>query len=157
MTRIGRVPLWVWWIPLVWIISFPWTGFTARPQWARVHAIPFTDPADRPRDFIANVALFVPFGYSFARKRRWPLALAAAALLSLSAEATQLFCTVRFPSATDVTAAIVGAVVGAACLALARGRMEPGLDPMEVSPEDVEGVATTRRGPGGPRRPDRGA
>ena len=131
MTRIGRVPLWVWWIPLVWIISFPWTGFTARPQWSRVHAIPFSDPADRPRDFIANVALFVPFGFSFARKRRWPLAMPAAALLSLSAEATQLFCTVRFPSATDVTAAIAGAAVGAACLALARRRRSPGLDPME--------------------------
>ena len=107
-----RLPLWVWWIALTWVISLPWAGFTIQPQWARVHWVPFTDPADRLRDFVLNVLFFVPFGYSFARTRRWVLAPLAAAVVSLSAEATQLFGTVRFPSATDVTAAIVGAAVG---------------------------------------------
>ena len=108
MTR--RIPLWVWWIALTWL---PWAGFTLVPQWSRVHWIPFTDPADRPRDFVLNVLFFVPFGYSFARRRRWPLALLAAAVVSLSAEATQLFGTVRYPSATDVAAAVAGAAIGA--------------------------------------------
>jgi len=108
-----RIPLWVWWIVLTWLISLPWTGFTLDPQWSRVHWVPFTDPADRPRDFILNVLFFVPFGYSFARTRRWPLAPFAAGIVSLSAEATQLFGTVRYPSATDVMAAIVGAAIGA--------------------------------------------
>jgi glycopeptide antibiotics resistance protein len=90
---------------------------TARPQWSRVHWVPFGDPADKPRDVIANVALFVPFGYSFAggRSGRYRIAgaLLAATAVSLSAEATQLFSTSRFPSATDVSAAIAGAVAGA--------------------------------------------
>ena len=33
--------------PLVWLLSLPWVGFAAMPQWSRVHWIPFTDPADR--------------------------------------------------------------------------------------------------------------
>ena len=107
------MPLWVWWIALTWLISLPWRGFTAEPQWWRVHWIPFTDPADRPRDFVLNVLFFVPFGYSFARRQIWLLAPCVAALVSVSAEATQLFGTVRYPSATDVTAAIIGAAVGA--------------------------------------------
>ena len=108
-----RIPLWVWWIALTWLISVPWAGFTVHPQWSRVHWVPFTDPADRVRDFVLNVLFFVPFGYSFARTHRWPLTLLAAASVSLSAETTQLFGTVRFPSATDVTAASVGAAMGA--------------------------------------------
>lgn len=75
--------------------------------------IPFGDPADRPRDIIANVALFVPFGYSYARRGQWWKAIAAAALVSVTAEATQLFSTDRFPSATDVTAGAIGAALGA--------------------------------------------
>jgi glycopeptide antibiotics resistance protein len=108
-----RLPLWIWWIPLTWAISLPWSGFTVQPQWSRVHWIPFTDPADAPRDFLLNVLLFVPFGFSFARTRRAALAPIAAALVSVTAEATQLFGTVRYPSATDVTAAVIGAAMGA--------------------------------------------
>jgi glycopeptide antibiotics resistance protein len=113
MIRARGVPLWVWWIPLVWVISFPWGGSSSRPQWSRVHPIPFTDPADRPRDVLANVALFVPFGYSYGRRGPWWKAVAIAAAVSVTAEATQLFSTDRFPSATDVTAALIGAAVGA--------------------------------------------
>lgn len=109
-----RVPLWVWWIPLAWLISLPWRGFTIVPQWSRVHWIPFTDPADRPRDFVLNILFFVPFGASLGRTRAWYVVAAGAALVSLSAEATQLFGSVRYPSATDVSAAVVGATLGAA-------------------------------------------
>jgi glycopeptide antibiotics resistance protein len=108
-----HAPLWIWWIPLVWVISFPWVGCTPRPQWSRVHLVPFADPADRPRDIIANVALFVPFGYSYARRGPWWKAIVIAALVSTTAEATQLFSTDRFPSATDVTAGLVGVALGA--------------------------------------------
>lgn len=108
-----KAPVWVWWIPLTWLISLPWRGFTLEPQWTRVHWIPFTDPADRPRDFALNVLFFMPFGYSFARRRSWLLAPAVAAAVSLTAEATQLFGSVRYPSATDVTAAVIGAALGA--------------------------------------------
>lgn len=117
-----RAPLWVWWIALAWLISLPWRGFTLEPQWSRVHPIPFTDPADRPRDFVLNVLFFVPFGYSFGRTRRGSVVVLVAALVSLSAEATQLFGTVRYPSATDVTAAILGALLGAGFVRVAQRR-----------------------------------
>lgn len=109
--------LWLLWIPFVWFISFPWIGFTLDPQWDRVHLIPFTDEGDKPRDIIANFLLFVPFGYSVARRRTPARALARAAglaaVVSISAEAMQLFSTERYPSATDVSVALLGSVVGA--------------------------------------------
>jgi glycopeptide antibiotics resistance protein len=109
------VPFWCWWIPIVWIISFPWP-LTSVPQWHRVHWVPFADPADKPTDLLANVLLFVPFGYSLAGRRRGRArilqALLAAGVVSISAEALQLFSTARYPSATDVSAAMAGAAAG---------------------------------------------
>lgn len=109
--------LWLLWIPLVWLVSFPWIGFTLQPQWDRVHLIPFADPGDKPQDIIANFLMFVPFGYSVARRRTPGRGLARAAglaaIVSITAEAMQLFSTERFPSATDVSVAIVGALAGA--------------------------------------------
>ena len=110
--------MWVWWIAVVWLISSPWVGFTGHPQWHRVHPVPFSDPADKVRDIAANMLLFVPFGYSAAGRRGsasgFLFAIGAAAAVSLSAEASQLFSTARYPSATDVCAALVGAAIGAA-------------------------------------------
>jgi glycopeptide antibiotics resistance protein len=102
----------VWWILVVWAASFP-VGLTTTPQWQRVHLVPFTDPADKLRDLAINLLLFAPFGYSFVDRPgrlRW-LPLAAAAV-SASAELSQLFSTVRYPSGTDVVYAIVGALAG---------------------------------------------
>src|SRR3954470_5650166 len=96
MTRRRGVHLWVWWVLVVWAISFPWSGRTSRPQWNRVHSVPFTDPADRPRDVIANIMLFVPFGFSYGRRGAWWKAVGIAAIVSVIAEATQLFSTSRF-------------------------------------------------------------
>ncbi len=116
----ARIPLWVWWIPVVWAASFP-LGLTPTPQWHRVHLVPFTDPADKLTDLAVNLVLFVPFGWSFARRPgrlRWlPL---AAGLVSTSAECSQLFSTVRYPSGTDVVYAIVGAMAGGAAAARLR-------------------------------------
>ena len=62
MRLLGRnAPLWVWWIPVVWIVSFPFKP-TATPQWARVHAVPFSDPADKVENAAINLLMFVPFG-----------------------------------------------------------------------------------------------
>jgi glycopeptide antibiotics resistance protein len=117
MPRRWRLPpSWVLWIPVVWLVSFPWSAMPADPAASGgAHWIPFTDPADKPRDFILNTLLFVPFGYSFARWRRaWPLlaTVAAAAAVSLSAEALQILGTNRYPSGTDVVAAMTGALAG---------------------------------------------
>ena len=109
--------LWLLWIPFVWLVSFPWIGFTTEPQWDRIYLVPLTDPGDKPRDMIANFMLFVPFGYSVARRRppAWAPARSAwlAAIVSFSAEAMQVFSTARYPSATDVAVAILGSLAGA--------------------------------------------
>lgn len=109
--------LWLLWVPLVWLVSFPWIGFTLDPQWDRAHPIPLTDPGDKPQDIIANFLLFLPFGYSVARRRTPGVGLARAAglaaVVSIIAESMQLFSTERYPSGTDVAVAIVGALVGA--------------------------------------------
>ena len=108
-----RTPLWVWWIPVVWLVSLPF-GFTTEPQWDRLHLLPFRDPANKLFDLVINLLLFVPFGYSFARRGGSMLVLVvAAAAVSVSAEILQLFSTVRYPSGTDVFYAVVGAMVGA--------------------------------------------
>ena len=105
----------------MWLVSFP-LGFTGEPRWDRVSLVPFTDPADKVEDLAVNVLLFVPFGFSFARRGGGLLLLAAAAaLVSISAELLQLFSTVRYPSGTDVTYAVAGAV-GGGVLARLRGR-----------------------------------
>jgi len=107
----ARIPLWVWWIPVVLIASFP-LGLTATPQWDRVHLVPLTDPADKVEDLAANILLFVPFGYSFARDRGLAWLPLAAGLVSAVAELSQLYSTVRYPSGTDVFYAVVGALAG---------------------------------------------
>lgn len=111
-----RVPSWAWWIPVVVGVSLPVLGFTPHPQWGRVHLMPFSDPEDKPRDQLVNIAMFVPFGYLVARGRRMPRALlramVAAAIVSAAAEATQLFSMDRNPSGTDVTMAMAGAALG---------------------------------------------
>jgi glycopeptide antibiotics resistance protein len=106
-----RIPLWVWWILVVLIASFP-LGLTATPQWDRVHLVPFTDPGDKLEDLAANILLFVPFGYSFARDRGLAWLPLAAAVVSAFAELSQLFSTVRNPSGTDVLYAVLGALAG---------------------------------------------
>jgi glycopeptide antibiotics resistance protein len=111
-----RLPAWAWWIAIVVGLSLPSFGFTPHPQWHRVHIIPFTDPEDKPRDELVNIAMFIPLGYLFARRRKMPRALlgamAAAAIVSAAAESTQLFSMRRNPSGTDFTMAVVGAALG---------------------------------------------
>ena len=115
MPRVVRI--WLLWFCLVLFVSLPWLGFTPVPQWDRVHWIPFADPADKLRDVALNGLLFMPLGFAVSRRRRLVpgIVLSAAMALSISvpAEATQLFSTRRFPSATDVAAAALGAMAGA--------------------------------------------
>lgn len=115
MRRLIR--LWLTWFAIVCFVSLPWIGFSTRPQWHRVQWIPFLDPADKVSDFLLNALLFVPFGFLLGWRARSGSALLLSALMaasiSISAEATQLFSTRRFPSATDVAAAVLGALLGA--------------------------------------------
>ena len=121
--------LWKWWVLVVLLISGPWFGFVPRPQWWTVNWVPFADPADKPRDLLQNVLLFVPFGWSFECDRRRRRALAGghavAAVISVAAEATQLFSVARFPSATDVLMALLGTALGFAASFAWRHRSAP--------------------------------
>lgn len=122
-------PKWGWWVPVVIALSLPIIGFTRHPQWQRVHLVPFSDPEDKVRDQLVNIGMLLPLGYLYARRRPVPEALIGAigwaAVVSIAAEATQLFSTQRNPSATDVVMAIGGGAIGAI---VARLRAGAGLD-----------------------------
>ena len=117
MSSCRRVRLWVLWIPLVWLLSFPWPGWPAEPRDRSVQLVPFSSAVDSPLDVARNVLLFVPFGYSFARSAGasapWLLTALSAAAVSIAAEALQVFSTTRYASATDVVSGIAGALTGA--------------------------------------------
>ena len=108
--------LWQWWIVVVAALSGPWFGIVGHPQWERATWVPFHGAEDKPRDIVANLLMYVPFGWSFAATRRGPrgvlLALGASLAVSVAVEAPQLFYRFRDPSATDVFMAICGGGVG---------------------------------------------
>ena len=121
--------IWLLWFGVVLFLSLPWMGFTPFPQWQRVHWVPFEDPANKLRDVILNGLLFVPLGFAVSRRRSFAnavmLSAAMALSMSLLAEATQLFSSRRFPSATDVVVAVIGAVAGAAATVSMREATRP--------------------------------
>ena len=107
--------LWPWWILVVVTVSGPWYGATREPQWRRVTWVPFHGAEDKPTDMAANFALWVPFGLSFGRdggRSRLASAMLATLGLSTVVEASQLFCLLRDPSATDVVMGVLGSAAG---------------------------------------------
>ena len=120
---------WVFWVLIVWFVSFPWIGFTFEPQWHRIHSVPLSDPADKFRDIAANILLFLPFGFAVTRRRAAVtgllLTVGLAVIVSVSAEAMQLFSTKRYPSATDVVAGVLGAVAGSLTTLAFRASSKP--------------------------------
>ncbi len=116
---------WQFWIIVIFVASGPWFGVTSSPQWDRVTWIPFTGAEDKPSDVVVNLAMFVPLGWTFARRRPeargvWT-AIAVGFATSFAAESMQLFCVLRDPSATDVLMNSCGSALGAgAAVAWAR-------------------------------------
>jgi len=114
--RTARVLLVVW-IALLVAILVPWFDVTDHTHWTKVTWIPFGPPI-RPFDIIANVAVFIPYGLLWRRsgfRSPWlgpPVAFALGLMLSVCAEAAQLYSHSRFPSATDVTTNAIGMVIG---------------------------------------------
>ena len=105
------------WIALLVAILVPWFDVTDHTHWSKVNWIPLGPPL-RPFDIVANFAVFVPYGLLWRRsafRSLWlglPVAFALGVLLSVSAEAAQLYSHSRIPSATDVATNAVGIVVG---------------------------------------------
>ena len=114
MAFVRRIPAWCWWVILILLVCLPWPGMAPRAD-NQVQLVPFTGAADRPRDIIANIFLFLPFGYLFALshpRRGYALLVAIAAAISLSAESLQVLSPARYASATDVVVNTIGAFLG---------------------------------------------
>ncbi|KGN37562.1 VanZ family protein [Knoellia subterranea] len=101
------------WIVL-WKLEVPHVGSGGR----HLKLVPFVAgdgyAASAPREVLANVALFVPFGLWVAAltRRRWWLGLAGAALMSAGLEVAQWVLAVGSTDISDVIANSGGAVVG---------------------------------------------
>lgn len=80
-------------------------------------------------EFIANIALFVPFGALVAMA--WPAlqawkVIVAGAATSIVIEVVQIALPTRFPTVSDVIANTLGAAVGVAVVAVLRRRRKVG-------------------------------
>ena len=103
---------------LVLVAAFPWGDLQDHSHWQRIGWIPFESPPVRLRDMALNTLLCAPVGGFCGRMFRRPLwaAFGLSLALSLTAEWTQVYSHTRFPSATDVTCNVAGAVVAAALM-----------------------------------------
>ena len=123
-TPVGRELTLSWhnvWLCCVLVIvvatTYPWTHFGSHAQWDRVVWIPFQ--MWHSLDVLANIALYVPFGFLYFQPRLCVRTdgvvkvAVLALLLSISCEFYQVFNNSRWPSMTDVTANTVGGVIGA--------------------------------------------
>jgi VanZ family protein len=107
----------VWAVALV-AVTAPWADFQAYCNWAHVGWIPFQSPPQKRVDSLANLVLYIPFGYIAAVShrgltRRLIVSMSTAGVLSLILETSQLFSATRYPSATDFVCDIAGAAAGA--------------------------------------------
>jgi VanZ like family len=86
------------WTIFIGVCVVPWMDLQNHTHWSKVQWIPFVTP---PVKLIR-----------WAGRKRSLLAVVAAAALSLATEWTQLYSHSRFPSLTDVTCNVIGAIVG---------------------------------------------
>jgi len=105
----------VWAIALV-LVTVPFGDLHLHTHWSKVNWIPFVGRWVKLTDVVANVILYLPFGFLAPWRRT--LTSTAVQTIALTAvfasllEWTQLFSHTRFPSATDVVSDVAGAVLG---------------------------------------------
>jgi len=115
--------------------TMPWSAYyVGHSHWAQVEWVPFSRLV-RPDDFLLNILLFLPFGFSFylctaagdgraassttsdrparSQRRRILAAVVAAMLLSASVELFQVYCHGRLPTTTDILSNTIGAFLAA--------------------------------------------
>ncbi|PYV44499.1 MAG: hypothetical protein DMG06_06280 [Acidobacteria bacterium] len=114
--------LWLLWTAVILCVTtMPWSNFKGHSHWANIGWIPFYDPPLTLFDILANLLLFVPFGFCYVRFRQsrqraatWLRPVLLAGLLSASVEFFQVFCHNRISSTTDLCSNIIGAAIGTA-------------------------------------------
>ncbi len=113
-----RILLWIAIGVAVAAMTMPFRYFTGKPFWENIEWLPFTDPTTHWHDILANIVLFLPFGFLLAlhwKQRRgiiWKVTAAGAAL-SFCGEFYQIFCVHRHPSITDILSNTAGTLGGA--------------------------------------------
>ena len=98
--------------------DFPWGDFQGHTHWHSVGWIPFVSPPVRPADILQNLLLFLPLGFFAALRTTSTFkglrnAAVWASPVSFLGEWSQLYSHSRFPSATDLSSNVIGAVLGA--------------------------------------------
>jgi glycopeptide antibiotics resistance protein len=108
------------WVAVILAVVVPWSAWQDHSHWEGVNWIPFSaEIADvKLRDAVANLALYIPFGYLLVthHARGWAavwIAGLGALILSLGTEYAQVYSHGRYPSMTDVVMNGLGGVVGA--------------------------------------------
>ncbi len=96
------------------------TGIIAvAARWLETFGLPF-EPTYIVLEFVANIALFVPFGMLALAAFRWTRvwsATAAGFFTSCLIEGVQLFLPTRFSTVSDLVANTLGALIGALLIA----------------------------------------
>jgi glycopeptide antibiotics resistance protein len=117
------------WTLLIVALTVPWYGLQSTPRLRAIRWNPLLSLEGRINilDVILNVGLYLPFGYWMLRPEKTTAAnvgkvVAAAFVLSLAAETSQMFSRRRFPSTTDLITNTTGAWIGAM---VARARRLP--------------------------------
>jgi glycopeptide antibiotics resistance protein len=97
----------------------PFKNFVGHAHWDQIRWIPFYSHPVAPLDVVANVALFIPFGFLLrralagrSRKQAWIVTLLLAAVISTGVEFYQVFCHNRVPSSADICTNLLGAILG---------------------------------------------
>jgi glycopeptide antibiotics resistance protein len=113
----GKWPF-VLWTAVIIVAVVPWASYQNHSHWSRVAWLPFISSEVKIRDIVVNLLLYAPWGYFWARawpdtaRRLW-VVVALASALSITTELSQVYSHGRFPSATDVTCNVLGAIAGA--------------------------------------------
>jgi|GEM_PF-2226576 len=130
--------LWVLWSVVIILVAIvPLSNFVGHSHWDYVVWIPLQDFFNSPEhrldlsfDLVANVLLFLPFGYIHPQVRRSRkgggilFVVVTAAIFSAGLELYQVFNHTRTVSMTDVSCNALGAAVGAV-IALKQRQQQP--------------------------------
>ncbi len=117
-----RIALILWLTVILAVTTMPWRDFDGQAHWERIQWTPFPHVMSwgwgKWKERLANVALFVPFGFLAMRARndrglRAGLIISGLGFcLSGSAELFQVFTVHRFPTMTDLCTNTFGTICG---------------------------------------------